>query len=224
MPNIEPFQRYADAYDRWFEDHRDLLRAELAVVRELIPSPGAVGMEVGVGSGQFAEPLGIRIGVEPSERMADRARERGISVHSGVAEALPFPGGRFDYVLMVTTICFVDDVALSFGEAYRVLKAGGFIIVGFVDRESRLGRRYVERKERSRFYGDARFYSTPEVLEYLEASGFGITRVLQTLTSGEEGHAILDGFGEGSFVAVQGRKTQSEPGGAGLGGRQRLLL
>ncbi|MEJ2690587.1 MAG: methyltransferase domain-containing protein [Deltaproteobacteria bacterium] len=210
MPKIEPFEKYSDEYDRWFDNHLDIYAAELEAIRQLIPPFGAEGMEVGVGSGKFAVPLGIKIGVEPSEKMASKARLQGIDVRSGIAEELPFSDGRFDFVLMVTTICFVDDVVKSLREVFRVLKPGGFIIVGFVDRESELGRQYSEKKASSRFYKDATFFSTPEVIRYLEGSGFVIADVLQTLIPGELPKTILEGFGRGSFVAIKGMKTKIE--------------
>ena len=67
-------------------------------------------MEIGVGTGRFAEPLGFREGVEPSPAMAERARRRGLEVTDGVAENLPLPDATYDVALMVTTICFVDDL------------------------------------------------------------------------------------------------------------------
>ena len=107
MPKIEPFEKYYNEYDKWFDNHIDFYLAELEVIRRLIPSPRAEGMEVGVGSGKFAAPLGIKIGVEPSQKMASKARIQGIEVHSGIAEELPFPDDHFDFVLMVTTICLL---------------------------------------------------------------------------------------------------------------------
>ena len=208
MPKIEPFEKFSDAYDKWFDNHIDLYSAELEALRQLIPPAGSKGMEVGVGSGKFAVPLGIKVGVEPSEKMAGKARLQGIDVHSGIAEALPFSDGLFDFVLMVTTICFVDDVAQSLKEAFRVLKTGGCIIVGFVDRDSELGKQYSEKKESSRFYKDATFFSTPEVLTYLKASGFLITNVLQTLIPGELPETILEGSGKGAFVVIKGLKEK----------------
>jgi len=206
MPKTEPFEKYSDAYDEWFEKNSDPYEMELEVIRRLIPSGGEEGMEVGVGSGKFAAPFGIRIGVEPSERMAIRARAHGIDVYQGIAEELPFPDGRFDFVLMVTTICFVDDIDTSFREVFRVLKPGGCIIVGFVDKESELGRQYADRKEGSRFYKEATFFSTQEVLTHLETAGFEITETRQTLIPGEVPETIVEGFGRGAFVAVKGVK------------------
>jgi len=208
MPKIEPFEKYSDEYDKWFDDHIDLYEAELEAIRQLIPPQGAEeGMEVGIGSGKFAVPLGIKVGVEPSEKMATKARLQGIDVHSGIAEELPFSDGLFDFVLMVTTICFVDDVAKSLKESFRVLKTGGFIIVGFVDRESELGKQYLEKKESSKFYKEAKFFSTPEVLRYIKGAGFVITDILQTLIPEDLPKTILKGFGRGAFVVIKGMKT-----------------
>jgi ubiquinone/menaquinone biosynthesis C-methylase UbiE len=209
MPKINPFETYSDEYDQWFENHRDFYASELEAIRQLLPPPGAKGMEVGVGSGKFAGPLGIKMGVEPSEKMANKARFKGIDVCSGIAEALPFPDGRFDFVLMVTTLCFVDDVVQSLKEIYRVLKFTGCIIVGFVDKESELGRQYSEKKERSRFYKEATFFSAFEVLKDLKGSGFAITNVLQTLISEESPQTLLEGFGRGAFVVIKGKKMKT---------------
>ena len=209
MPKTEPFEKYIDEYDEWFKKNFALYEAELEAIRQLIPSPGAEGMEVGVGSGKFAAPLGIKTGVEPSEKMANKARMQGIKVYPGVAEELPFSDGRFDFVLMVTTICFVDDVVKSFSEAFRVLNPGGCIIVGFVDKESELGRQYAENREESKFYKYATFFSTQEVLKYLKKAGFEIVKIRQTLIPGELPEAILDGFGKGAFVVIKGERHKT---------------
>jgi len=206
MPKIEPFEKHSAMYDEWFKKNSDLYDAELEAIRLLIPPPGAEGMEVGVGSGKFAAPLGIKIGVEPSDKMAAKARMLGINVYPGVAEGLPFSDGRFDFVLMVTTICFVDDVIKSFREAHRVLKPGGCIIVGFVDKESELGRQYADKRDKSEFYKDATFFSTQEVMGYLKKAGFGIAKIKQTLIPGELQETISDGFGKGAFVVIKGVK------------------
>ncbi len=206
MPNIEPFEKYSDEYDNWFDYHIDFYQAEFEAIRRLMPPAGANGVEVGAGSGKFAIPLGIRIGVEPSEKMARKARLRGVDVFPGIAEELPFYDELFDFVVMVTTICFVDDVVKSFREALRVLKPGGFVIVGFVDRESELGRKYIEKEESSKFYKNATFFSATEVLQYLKESGFTVTNVLQTLIHGESPKTILEGFGKGAFIVVKGMK------------------
>ena len=207
MPKTEPFEKYSDRYDKWFDKNHDVYHAELEAIRKLIPSPHAKGLEVGVGSGKFAVPLGIKIGVEPSEKMATKAEKHGIRVFRDVAEDLPFSDSEFDYVLMVTTICFVDDILKSFREAFRVLKPRGCIIVGFVDKESELGKQYSDKHNSSVFYKEATFFSTQVVCKYLKDTGFSGLTFKQTLISGETQEVIQDGFGKGAFVVVKGVKN-----------------
>jgi SAM-dependent methyltransferase len=209
MPKIEAFEKYSDEYEEWFRKNLELYEAELEAVRRFLPPTGAEGMEIGVGSGKFAAPLGIKIGVEPSEKMAVKAKMQGIEVYPGVAEALPFPDGRFDFALIVTTICFVDDVAKSFREAFRILKPNGCLIVGFVDKQSDLGRQYLEKKEKSRFYKDAVFFSASQVLAHVKAAGFGRLETRQALIPGKPPGIILKGFGRGAFVVIKGVKNRS---------------
>jgi SAM-dependent methyltransferase len=210
MPKIRSFEKYSDAYDEWFDKNPDKYEAELEAIRLLLPSPKAEGLEVGVGSGRFAVPLGIKIGVEPSGKMAIKAEKQGVKVLPGVAENLPFSEAMFDFLLMVTTICFVDDVLKSFAEAFRVLKPGGCIIVGFVDKESDMGRQYMENRKRSKFYKNATFFSTKEVLKYLKEVGFKVTGIKQTLIPGDSQGTILDDFGKGAFVVVRGMKQSRQ--------------
>ncbi|MGM0424237.1 MAG: methyltransferase domain-containing protein, partial [Thermodesulfobacteriota bacterium] len=207
VPKIEPFEKYSEAYEQWFEENPEAYRTELELIHGLLsPQPAARGLEVGVGSGRFAVPLGLDIGVDPSRQMAARAKKLGIRVVLGVAEALPFSGARFDCVLLVTTICFVDDIEQTFAQAFRVLKPGGSIIVGFVDRESELGRHYAAKREKSKFYKQASFQSAPEVATYLQDAGFALHSIKQTLIPEAEPGTILDGHGQGAFVGIKGIK------------------
>ncbi|MBN1165396.1 MAG: DNA alkylation repair protein [Candidatus Krumholzibacteriota bacterium] len=207
MAKAGPFELFCEEYDRWFEAHPALYRLELKAVGGLVPR-GGKGLEVGVGTGRFAGPLGIKTGVEPSERMAARARSRGVEVYSGVAEALPFTDGKFDYLLLATTLCFVNDVRKALSEAYRVLKIGGAVIVGLIDRDSDMGKAYRRSKEHSRFYRSARFLSCAEVTDRLREAGFRDFETRQVIFSGEDGGSVKRGCGEGSFVVTRGLKRK----------------
>ena len=61
MVKIAPFDEHAGEYDAWFERHRESYLSELAAVREFFPV-GGKGVEIGVGTGRFAGPLGIPTG------------------------------------------------------------------------------------------------------------------------------------------------------------------
>lgn len=210
MPGVDSFSENVGRYEAWFLEHPFAYVSELHAIRALLPK--GQGLEIGVGTGRFAAPLGIKKGIEPSRPMADEARKKGIEVSAGVAEHLPYADSEFDLCLMVTTVCFLDDLALAFQEARRVLKQGGAFLIGFVDRESLLGREYLSRKEQSPFYKDATFYSVEEVSTALTKAGFADLEFRQTLFRPldelQEIEPVKEGHGEGSFVVVRGRKAQ----------------
>ena len=210
MPRIEPFENFPKEYEAWFEKHSDLYDAEIEAVRKLLP-PFKNGIEIGVGSGRFAVPFGITAGVEPSAKMAEIARSKGIDVIKGVAEDLPLGNETFDFALMVTTICFVDDPLLSLQNIYRILKPEGCVIIGFVDRDSALGRQYEKNRLKSRFYREARFFNTDEVTGLLKKAGFSEIVCAQTLFGKTLEHmdtAVKMGSGEGAFVVLRARKER----------------
>jgi SAM-dependent methyltransferase len=209
VPKIRPFEDHVERYEAWFDRHALAHESEIRAVRELLPRDGE-GLEVGVGTGRFAVPLGVRVGVEPSRAMAQLATERGVDVRQGFAENLPCEDCMFAYVLLVVTICFLDDVHLSLREARRVLEPGGHILIGFVDRVSPLGRAYEKRKKDSVFYREATFFSTDEVVFHLSEAGFGDFVFRQTIFQDPAEMKTVDrveqGHGEGSFVVVRGTK------------------
>jgi len=153
----EPFDRYHERYDDWFNRHENLYESELKAVEELLPSKGK-GIEIGVGSGRFAYPLSIGFGLDPSEEMLRLADERGIQVVRGIGEYIPFKNGSFDFALIVTTICFFDDPLKSLKEAMKILKPKGAVIIGFIDKESLVGQIYQKKKDENVFYSGANFF------------------------------------------------------------------
>ena len=209
MARIEPFEKYSEKYEDWFEKNKFVYESEIQAIKELFPKVKK-SIEIGVGSGKFAVPLGIKIGVDPSPRMRKVAEQKGIKVINAVAEELPFENSQFELVLMVTTICFVDNLNLAFREAYRILKLGGYLIIGFVDKDSSLGKLYQQHKENSLFYKIATFYSTKEVVYNLSKVGFKEFDFRQTifhsLNEIKNIEPVKEDYGEGSFVVIRARK------------------
>jgi len=209
MARTSPFGENTKQYEEWFDNNPWVYQAELHAVKALLPTEGC-GIEIGVGTGRFASRLGITIGLEPSSRMRTLARARGIQVLSGVAENLPIKSAAFDFVLLVTTICFLSNPYPAFLEIHRILKANGALIVAFIDRMSPVGRLYEAKKDNSIFYRDATFYSAVEVLDLMELTGFSRflfrQTVFQGLTETTADEPVLPGHGKGSFVVLRGEK------------------
>lgn len=206
MPNRTPFDAGHGRYEAWFQRHPAAYHAELLAVHALLPWHG-LGLEIGVGTGRFAAPLGIRVGLDASRAMLAYAVKRGVCSIQGVAEALPFKDAVFDYGLVVTTICFVDDPQKMLNEAHRVLKSRAPLVIGFVDRTSRLGQQYLAHQAESAFYREARFYSALEVERLLGDSGFVDLAWGQTLSKPlneiQEIEPLSEGRGHGGFVVVK---------------------
>jgi len=209
MPKTEPFEKYTDRYENWFERNRYVYQSEINAIREILPD-FKNGVEIGIGSGRFAKPLGIKFGIEPSNEMRKIARGRGIKVVDSVAESLPFKDCSFDLALMVTTLCFLDDGKKAFVEIYRILKPGGYFINGFVDKNSKVGRIYQRNKQKSVFYRAASFFNTEEVVELLKKTGFKDFKfrqtIFNTLDNINQIENIKEGYGEGSFIVIKAQK------------------
>lgn len=210
MPDTDVFDEFAQRYDEWFEKNRAAYESELGAVKSVLPADGD-GLEIGVGGGRFASRLGIKTGIDPSANMRGLARERGVNAVEGVAERLPFENCRFDFAMMVTVICFLDDVEASLREAHRVLKNGGALIIGFIEKNSPVGKSRGLRRSGSLFYRRARFYSADEVACLLKRAGFVELEFRQTLFGDDiegvkEAQPVKDGRGEGSFVVIKAKK------------------
>ncbi len=209
MPKTKPFDEYLNEYEEWFVQNSAVYFSELKAIKNISRVPENA-VEIGIGSGLFAKPLGIKTGIEPSGAMREKAKERGINVVDGVAENLPWKDNSIDYVLMVTTICFVDDVKKSLSEVYRVLQKSRSFILAFVDKNSPVGQLYQKNMEKSLFYKDATFFSTEELYEYLKEAGFSIKetrqKVFGKINEVVEVQQPREGYGEGSFVVINAVK------------------
>ena len=209
MPKIEPFEKFTQEYEDWFVENKYTYQSEIKAIRSLLPD-FKNGIEIGIGSGKFAIPLGINLGVDPSVKMTEIARSHGIKVIEGTGEDLPFKNNSFDLVLMVTTLCFLDDAMKAFSEIYRVLKKSGFFLNGFVDKNSKVGKMYQKKKNKSIFYKPAIFYSVEEVVSLLDKTGFKDFEFRQTIFNVPDKifriEDVKDGYGEGSFIVIKARK------------------
>ena len=156
MDGVTIFNSYFNEYDQWFDDNEQIFQAEVNALKKLVPQKG-LGIEVGVGTGRFSIPFGIYMGIDPSRNMGRMAKTRNISVCQAVGEYLPFCDDEFDFVLIVTVICFMNSVRHVVDEVRRILKIGGQITIGFIDRETPLGQMYESRKNVDKFYKAAHF-------------------------------------------------------------------
>ena len=210
----ELFDSLASAYDAWFEDEGKLIFAiEVQAFEGVLPLLPKPWLEVGVGSGRFAHSLGIEIGLDPSIKLLDMARNRGTNVFLGRGEDAPIRDGSFGAVFLIVTLCCVSSPLKVLREANRFLKSNGRVVLGLVLRESPWGRFYQAKKgEGHRFYKYATFYSYEEIEMLLEQAGFKIEKVVSTLFQKPGGvehmEAPREGFSsDAGFTIILGGRS-----------------
>ncbi len=162
-----PFDAIAQEYDRWYEsgDGAIIFREEIEALQLVKGRAPGRWLEVGVGTGRFAEALGISDGIDPSREMLALASERGIHTESGIAEALPYGDAVFDGVLAVAALCFVDSPARVFNECARVLKPMGVFVAGMIPRTSPWGEEYTKKAAAGHpVYSHAKFSAIEETV------------------------------------------------------------
>ncbi|MCQ1536820.1 class I SAM-dependent methyltransferase [Methanosarcina sp. KYL-1] len=216
MKSFEAFEKHALEYDAWYDKYGPAYESELLALKQFLPKKlrKLRALEIGVGTGRFAGPLGIGYGVEPARAMAELAKKRGVEAVLGVAEALPFKGGSFDLVLIVTAIAFFKDPLQGLREAARALKPGGQIIIGMLDRDSPPGQYYESKREEGKFSSGARFLSAAELKAHLVKLGFENIKTCQTIfkipEEIEEIETVKHGTGDGLLAVISAWKPAAE--------------
>jgi len=183
-----------------------VFRLELELLRRFWPARGR-RLELGSGTGRFGGALGVEVGLEPSAAMAAAGRARLPWTLLGRGERLPFGDGVFDACLAVTVLCFVADPPAVLDEVRRILVEGGVLVVGFIDRQTPLGRHYQQAMGNDPFYSRARLFRAGELGEMLTDSGFHVKHCAQTLFGPPEDPASVpgweEGHGRGGFIVVK---------------------
>jgi ubiquinone/menaquinone biosynthesis C-methylase UbiE len=218
-------------YARWRESYIGALTERIeeeAIFRLAGDMSGNCLLDLGSGDGTYsiaAFQRGARVtGVDISDAMLDSARRRAAACGASVewrqasAESLPHDSGTFDIVLAVTILCFIRDPLQVVKEVNRVLRPGGWFVIGELGRYSAwaLSRRVRGWLGSSR-WRDAHFWTVGELQYLLQQAGFRIGATcgcvyyppfnLAARVVGEHDHAFsfLGQIGA-SFLAVRGDK------------------
>jgi len=185
----EVFDGWPEKYEAWFQTPigRLVWRYENDLVTEMLrPLPGEAILDAGCGTGVFTESLlaaGASVtGLEISLPMLATAREKLAEYRfrsvRGDMTALPFPDDTFDKVVSITAVEFVEDAGRAVGEAFRVTKPDGSIVVATLNRLSPWA---TQRKEAGmkghRIFDHTTFRSPAEVAALSPVSGVTRTAI-----------------------------------------------
>ncbi|MBE0479982.1 MAG: class I SAM-dependent methyltransferase [Dehalococcoidia bacterium] len=225
MPRIKrnysrssPFDDLGLEYDAWFDEEGSLIFfVEVQAFKPLLNSLPRPWLEIGVGSGRFAQALGIETGVDPSVKLVAMAKHRGVTTFRGRGEQKIFEKDSFGTVFLILTLCFLNSPLRVLKEAGRILMPGGKLVLGLVLKESPWGKFYqVKKAEGHRFYKYATFHSYDEVVKLVARAGFTIERTVSTLFQRPGAVRSAEGFAEGYFsdagftIVMGGKKTPGD--------------
>lgn len=169
----------------WFVGRRAILESFLEKIVESrksrvkseneeskIQNPKSKILDVGCGTGANLEMLkqfGEAEGVDVSDDALEFCHRKGLKVHKGLAEELPFEDESFEVVTALDVVEHLDDDVAGLREMYRVLKKGGKTLI-FVPAFMWLwGVQDDVSNHRIR-------YTKKQVVERLEKAGFEIER------------------------------------------------
>jgi len=138
----EPEQRarqyyddFSDSYERGrgYGYHQMIDNLEVQVTTPY--ARDARVLELGCGTGlilaRVAEVAKEAVGIDLSEGMAQRAKDRGLDVHIGSVCDLPFEDDQFDLAYSFKVLAHVPDIDSAVREAARVIRPGGHLLLEF---------------------------------------------------------------------------------------------
>ena len=112
----------------WYREHALRLAGikESNKVLDVACGPGTLS----ICAKKLVGETGLVIGLDPSIGMLNVCHQKGVTqTVRGIAEALPFREGYFDFVVMGYALRHVSDLNHTFQEYWRVLKQGGKIVI-----------------------------------------------------------------------------------------------
>ncbi len=183
-------------HDAWYST--PLGRVSHGLERELIlqladTEKGQVILDVGSGTGVHSIALAGKVAkvvaLDSSIQMLEHARAKSmkqdvmnVGFVCGSALHLPFPDNHFDALFSVCMLCFVKERATAILEMKRVLKPGGKMVVGVLNKWSvwaflrRLKGIFAET-----IYNDAHFFTPRELKGALDEAGLSDVRLKSCL-------------------------------------------
>ena len=149
------FDNEALEYDKWYSTKLGALvdEVETALSFKLIePQKDMKILDFGCGTGNYSIKLAesgcLVTGMDISKKMLDiaekKAEKSDLNIKFVYSESLklPFKEETFDAALSIVTFDFIENSNNYFDEIFRVVKSGGRIVIGVINKDSSWGKLY----------------------------------------------------------------------------------
>ncbi len=179
---------YAKNYDDWYTTQIgsfvDMVETNAALAL-FAPQKGMKILDAGCGTGNFSiklSQLGCMVtGIDISPDMLNIARSKNSSDLSVEylemdLKHLSFPDDSFDGVFSMAAFEFIAEAEQVYQELYRVLKPGGKLLIGTINKDSSWGQLYLKNAQENKnsVFSHAIFYNADDLKklnpQYLSAS------------------------------------------------------
>ena len=182
MENV--FNRFYQDYDAWYQTPMGAFVDQVetdALWSLLAPNPGMRILDVGCGTGlqslklarHGCEVTGIDIAPNMLHEAVRKSGEEGLSIdfRRMDCQQMEFPDNSFDAAISMAAFEFIPDPLRAYREMRRVVKPGGLIVIGIIQREGDWASLYASDICKGTAYEYATFRSL-EDLRALDTQGF----------------------------------------------------
>jgi len=163
----------ANSYDDYYQSDfgKKIDRIERDIIDFLIKEiPLSEMLELGCGTGHWSDffsKKGFNLtGIDISEAMLNIAKNKKINAKFKIANSqnIPFNNESFQIISSITMLEFVDNQDKVISEIYRVLKKGGWLVLGCLNEKSIIGKD----KRNSETFKNANFLTIDSIKSKLD--------------------------------------------------------
>ncbi len=171
------YNEIANKYDQWYDTplgkqidewEKKLFRLHLEKLKT------KQLLEIGAGTGHwtqfFAENDFSVTGIDIADKMLEQAKRKNIpNAHFEIisAESLPYDNESIENIAAVTSLEFIANQEKAVSEIFRVLKPGGYFIVGGLNAQASL----QKSRQSDPVFKNARFFTPKSLFQLLEQFG-----------------------------------------------------